>query len=144
VTDRRIADRRRQATPMLSRYLFRGRRRGERRGAAAHGIYVDRPGAWLITACLLLVAMSIADAYVTLRIISEGGTEINPFMAAVLELGHRPFLVLKIGLTVVSTIVLLLHKTWRLGRVALWIALGAYGLLTVYHVVVYATRYLAE
>jgi Domain of unknown function (DUF5658) len=129
---------------MLSRYLFRGRRRGERRAALTHDVYVDRPGAWLISACVLLVAMSVADAYLTLLIIEEGGAEINPYMRAVLDLGQRPFLIVKIGLTVVGTTVLLLHKTWRLGRIALWIALGGYGLLTVYHVVVYVTRRLAE
>jgi uncharacterized protein DUF5658 len=129
---------------MLSRYLFRGRRRGGRRTGEKENVYVDRPGGWLIVACVSLVAVSIADAYVTLLIIAEGGAEINPYMRAVLDFGHRPFLIVKIGLTGAGATVLLLHKTWKLGRLALWIALGAYGLLGVYHIIVYATRGLVE
>lgn len=137
---RGVADRRRRPTPMVSRFLFTGRRRGGRRAGEQDRIYVDRPGAWVITACVILIALSVADAYVTLLILSGGGVEVNPIMRAVLMLGHRPFVIVKIGLTVLGAAVLCLHKTWPLGRLCLWIALGGYGCLTVYHLLVHATR----
>jgi len=125
---------------MLSRYLFWGRRRGGRRAREQTRIYVDRPGPGVIAACGLVVALSIADAYVTLHILSEGGVEVNPLMRAVLALGHRPFVVVKVGLTVAGAAILCLHRSWPLGRVCLAIALGGYALLTVYHLVVQAIR----
>jgi hypothetical protein len=133
-------DRRRRPTPMLSRFLFWGRRRRGRRADEQSRIYVDRPGGWVIAACVALISLSIADAYVTLLILSEGGMEVNPVMRAVLGLGHRPFVIVKIALTVAGAAVLCLHKTWPLGRLCLWVALGGYGLLTAYHLIVHATR----
>ena len=140
VDHRQAPDRRRQPTPMISRYHLWGRRRGGRRRAEQHRIYVDRPGRWVILACVLVIALSIADARVTLRILGEGGAEINPVMRAVLALGERPFLVVKLALTMAGAAVLYLHNTWPLGRVAVWIALGGYGMLTGYHVVVHVMR----
>ena len=125
---------------MLSRYLLWGRRRGARRAGEQTRIYVDRPGPRVIAACVLVVALSVADAYVTLRILSEGGEEINPLMRAVLGLGARQFLIVKIGLTAAGAAILCLHKTWPLGRVCLGIALGGYAILTAYHLVVQAMR----
>jgi hypothetical protein len=133
-------DRRRRPTPVLSRYLFRGRRRGGRRGREQSRIYVDRPGPGVVAACVLVVALSVADAYVTLRILAEGGEEVNPLMRAVLALGHGPFVIVKVGLTVAGAAILCLHKNWPLGRVCLGIALGGYALLTAYHLVVQAMR----
>jgi hypothetical protein len=124
---------------MLSRYLFWGRRRGGRRGGDSR-VYVDRPGAWVIAACVGLLLLSIADAHVTLLILSNGGAEINPLMRAALGLGDGPFVLTKLGLTFAGAAVLCLHKTWPLGRVCLWIALGGYGVLTAYHLVIHATR----
>ena len=94
----------------------------------------------MITACVALLLLSIADAYVTLLIVAEGGEEVNPLMRAALGLGDRPFVIVKVGLTFAGAAVLCLHKTWPLGRLCLWIALGGYGLLTAYHLVVHATR----
>ena len=138
--ERGSPDRRRRTTPMLSRYLFWGHRRGGRRAGEQTRVYVDRPGPGTIVACALVVALSIADAYVTLRILAEGGEEVNPLMRAVLALGHRPFVIVKVGLTVAGAAVLCLHKTWPLGRVCLGIALGGYAILTAYHIVVHAMR----
>jgi hypothetical protein len=137
---RQDSDRRGGPTPIISRYFLRGRRRGGRRADERHRIYVDRPGAWVITACTLVVALSIADAYVTLHLLAQGGKEINPFMRAVLAQGDRQFLIVKLGLTFAGAAILGLHKTWSLGRTCLWIALGGYAMLTGYHLVIQAVR----
>jgi uncharacterized protein DUF5658 len=140
VDHRQAPDRRRQPTPMISRYQFWGRRRGGRRQAEHYRIYVDRPGRWVIIACALVIALSIADAHVTLSILGDGGAEINPVMRAVLALGERPFLIVKLALTLTGAAVLYLHNTWPLGRVSVWIALGGYGALTGYHMVIHVMQ----
>jgi len=137
---RQTPDRRRRATPMLSRYVIRGRRRAARRADEQERIYVDRPGPWVIAAGVILVGLSLVDAYITLGILSEGGEEINPLMRAVLNLGTGSFLSVKVGLTGLGAVLLCLHKTWSVGRICLGVALGGYAALAVYHLVVQTMR----
>src|SRR5262245_42621078 len=131
-------DRRRRPTPMISRYLFRGRRRAPRRTGERES-YVDRPRWEIITGCALVVGLSIADAYVTIRILAEGGQEANPVMALALTLGNTPFVAVKTMVTFLGAAVLCLHQQWALGRVGLSVVLGAYAVLALYHVAVQAT-----
>lgn len=127
-------DRRRRRTPMISRYLFRGRRRSGRRDGERERVYVDRPGGWVLAAFGAVLLLSSVDAYLTLRMIAEGGEEANPVMRLALSLGDGPFVVLKTGVTVVGLALLSLHKTWPLGRACLWVALGGYALVTAIHI----------
>src|SRR5262245_64905907 len=75
---RSVPDRRSRPTPMISRFLLVGRRRGGRRDGERENIYVDQPGAWIIAAFLLVALLSVADAYFTLHELSLGATEANP------------------------------------------------------------------
>jgi hypothetical protein len=118
---------------MLSRYLLTGRRRGGRRASETEHIYVDRPGPWVVAGFLSLVLLSAADAWFTLNALAKGAEEANPVMRAALSLGNTGFVIVKTLVTVVCGAFLALHKTWRLGRLCLWFALGAYGVLTVWH-----------
>jgi hypothetical protein len=106
----------------------RGARPGEPRDQ-----YLGRPGLGTLAVGFLLLALSMADAWATLRILSEGGSEANPFMRAVLALGTAPFIVVKMTLTVFGATVLCLHQGFTLGRAGLWITLGGYGALVAYH-----------
>jgi hypothetical protein len=134
-TERReSADRRRQRTPMVSSYLIRGRRRGGRRDGERERIYVDRPGGWVIAAFAAILLLSSVDAYLTLRMVADGGEEANPVMRFVLSLGEGSFVVVKTGLTLVGLALLSLHKTWPLGRACLWLAFGGYALVTAIHI----------
>jgi hypothetical protein len=126
-------DRRRRPTPMLSRYLLRGRRRGGRREGEVEHVYVDRPGPWILTGFLLVVLLSVLDAAFTLSHLERGATEANPFMRAALELGNRAFVVIKTVITVLAVGFLCLHKNWPLGRLCLTLALLGYAALTIYH-----------
>lgn len=119
---------------MLTRYLFRGRRRGGRRDGESERIYVDRPGALVIVSFLVLTVLSIADACFTLYELSLGATEANPVMQAALELGNGPFVVIKTIVTLVGAGFLALHKNWPLGRRCLAVGVIGYAALTVYHV----------
>jgi hypothetical protein len=127
------ADRRARPTPMFSRFTMFGRRRGGRRDGERERIYVDRPGRWVMVAFLAVCLLSVADAYLTLYELSWGATEANPVMRAALDLGNGGFVVVKTTMTVLGAAFLGLHKTWRLGRVCLAVAVVGYVLLTGWH-----------
>lgn len=126
-------DRRRRPTPMLSRFLLFGRRRGGRRDGERERVYVDRPGAWVTVAFLAVCLLSVADAYLTLYELTHGATEANPVMRAALELGTGGFVLVKSLMTVLAAAFLGLHKTWPLGRACLAVAVVVYLLLTGWH-----------
>lgn len=126
-------DRRRRPTPMLSRFLFRGRRRAGRREGETDQVYVDHPGAKTIWAIGIVAVLSLCDAAFTLYELSLGGTEANPVMRAALTLGNTPFVLIKTFVTVAGALFLGLHKNWSLGRGCLWVALLGYLALTAWH-----------
>ncbi len=118
---------------MLSRYLFRGRRRGGRRDGETDRVYVDRPGKKTLAAIGIVAVLSLCDAAFTLHELARGGTEANPIMRAALSLGNPPFILIKTLVTVLGAMFLGLHKNWSLGRTCLWVAVWGYLLLTLYH-----------
>src|SRR5262245_45280960 len=126
-------DRRTRPTPMLSRFLFVGRRKGGRRDGERERIYVDRPVPWVMSSFVLVALLSVADAYFTLYELSLGATEANPVMRAALSLGNGGFVIVKTVITVVGAAFLGLHKNWAMGRACLWIAIAVYLALTAYH-----------
>jgi hypothetical protein len=134
-------DRRRRPTPMLSRWLFVGRRRAGRREGERLFVYVDRPGGWVIAAFLVLLGLSILDAAFTLSLLrmGVGAEEANPAMKAALHLGDSPFVLIKTAVTAVAAGFLCLHKNWPLGRGCLVAALLGYSALTAYHLYAHAT-----
>jgi hypothetical protein len=126
-------ERRQRPTPMMSRWIFRGRRRSGRRDGEREKVYVDRPGAWVIAAFSIVVALSIMDAGFTLYLLKRGATEANPVMRAALHLGDHAFILIKTSMTILAAGFLMLHKNWPLGRVCLALALFGYSALTLYH-----------
>jgi hypothetical protein len=126
-------DRRERPTPMLSRWLFIGRRRGGRREGEQDFVYVDRVGGWIVAAFCAVIALSLFDAWFTLDLLKRGATEANPIMRAALDLGDRAFVLIKTSITILAMGFLCLHKNWPLGRVCMGIALMGYSVLTAYH-----------
>ncbi len=100
---------------MLSRYTFRGRRKGPRRASDPHwNYYVDRPGPWAWGTAIALFLLSAFDAFFTMCLLGRGAYEMNPFMRRILCYGHGPFLLVKYGLTLFGVFVLLLHTNFYL------------------------------
>ncbi len=126
-------ERRERPTPMMSRWIFRGRRRSGRRDGEREKVYVDRPGSWVIAAFFIVVGLSILDAGFTLYLLKRGATEANPVMRAALHLGDHAFILIKTSMTILAAGFLMLHKNWPLGRVCLALALFGYSALTLYH-----------
>jgi hypothetical protein len=93
-SDRRsLGDRRWRSRPRLQFLLLGGRRKFARRDDdKKHFIYVDQYPPWLLVAVILLAIFSITDGLFTLHLIERGATEINPFMAWLLNLGAWPLM----------------------------------------------------
>ena len=125
--------RRRRPTPMMSRFLLRGRRQAGRRGGEQLHTYVDRPAPGLIGAFAIIIALSAADAYLTMTSVTDVTHEINPLMRTALAFGPFAFAAIKLGLTFVPAAFLCLHGTWTLGRAGLLSAVVVYVLILVYH-----------
>lgn len=133
--DRRGApDRRRRPTPILSRYLFVGRRRGGRRDGERLDIYVDR-FRWHEWALILGVGgLATADWWWTLQHLERGVPEANPLMAGVLAWGGTAaFSHVKLWCTWLAAAWLLLHARFRWTRALLPLVLVAYLALMLVH-----------
>jgi hypothetical protein len=127
-------DRRKHATPRLSRYTFvGGRRRGARRRGEDVGTFVDQynTGVWAVMMWIAL--MNAGDSFFTLYHLQSGGIELNPVAAMMLATGRTGFVCLKSLLISVPLIVLCLHKNFPLARVGIWTAAAAYTSLLAYH-----------
>jgi len=118
---------------MVSRHAFVGRRRGARRAAEAHDVYVDRytPGEWALAGGIVL--LSFLDLVLTLVYLALGGGEANPIMDRVLDHGRAAFVLVKMGVTVAGSLVLLVHVRFRRVRGVLVALLGLYLALLAVH-----------
>jgi hypothetical protein len=129
-------ERRRSLIHALWRGNFEGRRRAPRRDGERHAVVTDwfHPQ-WLAVALLILLLCG-ADALLTLTLIANGATEINPFMAPLVEGSGHAFAWWKYGLTASGVVILtLLGELKVFGRAVgtvLYAVLGMYVLLVGY------------
>jgi hypothetical protein len=128
-----VIDRRKQPTPILSRYTLGGRR------ADFHGEigvpkerYVDRYSPSLLFALLLIVGLNYLDSCFTMMILENGGREINPLVESIIFLLGEKFWIWKFVLVSFSAIILCLHSHYRGVKMAivlisfLYVALVSY------------------
>jgi Domain of unknown function (DUF5658) len=134
-SERRQTDRRRQATPRISRYSFvGGRRRGARRVGEDVHAFVDQYGQrmWALLAWVAL--MNACDSFFTLLHLQDGAIELNPVAGWMLSTGRVGFVLLKSILITLPLVVLCLHKNFPLARLGLWLAAAVYTALVAYHI----------
>jgi len=134
-------ERRRKPTPLLSRYLFIGKRRGGRRTEENRNVYVDRfaPRDWALAGGIFFLSM--LDLVFTLVHLDAGGKEANPVMDWFLTWGGTDaFSVAKILFTVVGLLVLLVHIKFDRVKGLMRFALGVYALLFLFHLYVMYVR----
>ena len=111
---RELHDRRKQPTPGLSRFSFFGRRKGFRRGAdRLKGGYIDRYSPGLFFLLLLIVALNILDALLTIMILDHGGWEINPFVRSAIAHFGEEFWVWKFIIVSIALILLCAHSKFK-------------------------------
>jgi hypothetical protein len=102
------ADRRRKALPPLRYLITGGRRRAVRRLADSHRIVLlDRYSPKLFAAILGILCLSLLDAALTLYLVENGSSELNPIMDYFLKKGPRIFTVAKYVLTCIAVLIFL-------------------------------------
>jgi len=127
-------DRRQQPTPALSRYTVLGSRRRNRRATdPSRRYHVDRAdGSWL-RALLVIVALIVLDATLTLHILANGGAEVNPIMNWVYGQGWGWFMTVKVLTAVIAFPTFTAHRYFRIARLGAAAILVAYGGVMLVH-----------
>ena len=105
-------DRRASPTTLLSKYIIIGKRRQHRRREEGIGniSYMDWYSVRLLLATLAIMLFCVADAYLTLWTISQGGVELNIFMDILIQQGTYHFVIGKYVITAVCLVFLVAHK----------------------------------
>jgi hypothetical protein len=123
MNDRRIiADRRRHATPFLSKHTFWGGRRKtiRRKEDKKKHIFVDHYGLQLFITLLFLFILSILDAYLTLHLVKANiAIEINPVMAVYLGHSSITFLLEKFLFTLAAVFIFCIGNHFSITRISL-------------------------
>lgn len=130
--DRRVADTDRRALTL--RTLFASglspRRRAGRR-SDDHELPVDFHDPRLLVPTVALLLLSIADAFLTVRLMGNGAEEANPLLAFVLGEHPRMFAAVKMVLTGFGAVLLVALARARVFNVVR-VSLFLYGLVAVY------------
>jgi len=93
------------------------RRRGPRRGGSTQLGAIDWHEPQWLAAALLIMLLSVADAVLTLTLLTHGAVEVNPFMRMLLVGGDRSFVFLKMLITAITvTMLVLLLRVRTFGR----------------------------
>ncbi len=134
--DRRVVrDRRQKPTKLISRYAFSGRRQSIRRKADRKtNLYVDRYESQLLVPFLLIIALSVLDAYFTIFHVQEGAREINPLMNLLIGYGNIYFIVMKYVVTALGVAMLCILKNLFVARIGLLFILSIYLVVLTHHI----------
>jgi len=104
-----------QPAPALSRFTLCGRRKiFRRREDQEKGGYVDQYNPGLLIPLILPIGLTILDAFFTMMILKDGGREMNPVVASVIQLYGDRFWVWKFAIVSIPLILLCLHSKFRL------------------------------
>jgi hypothetical protein len=136
VERRKNSERRRSVLRALWHGNFARRRHAPRRSNERHAAVTDWFHPQWLAVGLAVLLLSVADAFLTLVLISHGATEVNPLMEPLVHGSGHSFAYWKIGLTASSVVVLILLARLRLwGRTVgnvLYVAAAMYALLVAY------------
>ena len=120
--DRRSgSDRRNMRRGAGLRHLMFGRRQQVRRRVDRDRVlYMDRYSKPVFRLIVLILLLSVLDAFFTLLLIDHGAVELNPLMAFYLNIGPTPFVVVKYCLTSLSIFVLLVYSNNSIKRLKIY------------------------
>ena len=111
-------DRRSSYMRSLVYSCFKRRRTMQRRGEdRVENTFVDTHEPKLAFIFLLTLLLCIADAFLTLNIIDNGGEEVNPFMLFLMTKDLMLFFWVKFAMTVFGMLFLITHKHFTFYRV---------------------------
>ncbi len=132
----RRGDRRMLSWRSFAYGAFKGRRERERRAGHRLG-YIDRYAPSVVLVTVGVFALGCLDAYLTLRLLAAGASEVNPLLDFVLSIDIDLFILVKLVLTGIGLLVLVLHKNFTVlsrftgqrllhGSLVLYVCLIAY------------------
>jgi hypothetical protein len=135
--ERRRTERRRHVLRALWQGSFRPRRRSPRRADERQVSAVDWHHPQWLAIAMLIVALSAADALLTLMLMERGAYEVNPFMAPLVGGSALSFALVKVGLTAGGVVLLTqIARIRAFGRIPvgvfLYSVLALYGALIAY------------
>jgi len=114
-------DRRQDIRSKFRYYLTNGRRESARREEDKTKVFFfDRYNQRIFAAITAILMLSIFDALLTLILIEQGSSELNPVMAFFLEYGPLPFIIAKYILTSSGVVVLLIFKNVFINRINMY------------------------
>ncbi|MFK7892412.1 MAG: DUF5658 family protein [Granulosicoccus sp.] len=138
ITDKRYGkDRRVYSLSTFKRCALAPRRMHGRRSEDRRYAVLDRIDSGVCALAVLLMLLSVSDSIFTLTLIGRGGSEVNPFMNALLQHSVWAFTGVKMLLTAVPVVILAATANLRLfnrlrARSALAALVGFYLGLIVY------------
>lgn len=104
-------DRRTHRFPKLRYLLLSGKRAKARRQEDSHRtFYFDRYSSNIFAAIVAILLLSVLDALLTLYLIENGSTELNPVMSYFLRYGPFVFMGAKYFFTCAGVVILLLFR----------------------------------
>ncbi len=140
---RKMYDRRRHTWRTITYCGFegRGRRYYARRNDC--DCYLDWYDPKLVFTGIVILVMSCLDALFSLMLIDRGASEVNYFMARLMETSDALFIAVKLAVTAFGIIFLLMHahfRIWRIisGKRLLQAVIAVYGLLIGYELILLA------
>jgi hypothetical protein len=101
-----MPERRHYDLQTLKQCLTNPRRMDPRRSPDRKYPIIDRLDNGAVALAVTLMILSVMDSIFTLTIISHGGSEVNPFMNALLEKSVTAFTVMKMLLTAIPALIL--------------------------------------
>lgn len=109
--ERRSGKDRRDTIPFSKQLFYKGMREFSRRAEdRLHIKAFDRYPRPMMISIILVLSLSMLDALLTLILIAQGATEINPIMDYYLSHGPLAFLLAKYSLTVLPVIIIIIAK----------------------------------
>ena len=100
--------------------MFGRRQQVRRRVDRDRVLYMDRYSKPVFRLIVLILLLSVLDAFFTLLLIDHGAVELNPLMAFYLNIGPTPFVVVKYCLTSLSIFVLLVYSNNSIKRLKIY------------------------
>lgn len=112
--ERRLHDRRNDSWRTVFYGFLKSRRRSSRREIEGKELYSDWHHPWLFFLGVGIMLMSVADAFLTLRLLANGAFEANPVMRGLIDWNTAGFVSLKLLMTGLALLTLVYASRYRL------------------------------
>ena len=122
-------DRRGKSTPLLSRHTLFDRK------SPFRGTEDQRNGGYVDICLILIVVLNVLDAFLTIIIMGNGGSEVNLIMRWALDFYGNKAWSLKFALVSCGAIILCLHSHFRMVKVSIIFAAVLYVGVVMYQLV---------